>query len=215
MPLFPLFIDLAGRKCVCLGGGNVAARKIEVLLEFNADITVISPKVDKRLDELSHSGSIYLIKREYSVEDLDGAFLAIAATQDRVVNRQIHDDAVNRNIFVNVADSPEECTFTFPSIVKRDDLVIGITTSGSYPSFSKSVREKIEQLYPSYYGNVLKLLKVLRRKALLEIPDSGKRKLMIDEMMNVVLQCVDDFTEEQLLFKINRIYEAYGYEKNH
>lgn len=209
MALFPLFMDLNGKKCVCIGGGNVAARKVHVLLVFDVDITVISPETCKQLEELSCSGSVRILEREYCVEDLEGAFMVIAATQDRKINKQIHDDSVNRNILVNVADSPEECTFTFPSVVKRDDLVIGITTSGSYPAFTKSVRERIERLFPGYYGNVLKVLKEFRKKALQGIPDPHKRKEAIEEMLNQVFLCGDNLTEELLLEKLNSIYEVY------
>ncbi len=208
MALFPVFMDLSGRKCICIGGGSVAARKIRILLAFDADVTVISPKVDRKLEELGHAADITIVKREYRPGDLEGAFLAIAATQSREVNRQIHAEALRRNILVNVADSPEECTFTFPSVVKRDDLVIGITTSGSYPAFSKRVRERIEELYPEYYGNVLKALKEFRGKVLLGIPDADQRKHAMDEMLDEVFRWGERLSEEQLLQKLNKLYEV-------
>lgn len=209
MALFPLFIDISGRKCVCIGGGNVAARKVQVLLEFDAHITVISPKTCKQLVELSSSGSVRIVEREYRTEDLEGAYLVIAATQDRGTNKQVHDDAVKRNILVNVADSPEECSFKFPSIVRREDLVIGITTSGSYPAFAKSARERIENLFPGYYGDALRLLKKFRNKVLHGISDPDKRRKVMEEMLKEVFQWGDNLTEELLSDKLNSIYEVY------
>jgi len=209
MALFPLFIDLGGKKCVCVGGGNVAARKVKALLTFGADIVVISPDICKQLEELALSGSIRIVEREYRTEDLEGAYVAIAATHDRETNRKVHDDAVNRNIPVNVADSPEECTFTFPSIVRREDLVIGITTSGSYPAFAKKIRERIENLFPGYYGDVLKYLKEFRKKALDGIPDPNKRKKAMEEMLNEAFKWDHSFTEEQLKEKLNSIIKQY------
>jgi len=211
MALFPLFIDLSGRKCVCVGGGNVAARKVKVLLEFGADITVISPETCKQLVELSSSDSIRIVEREYRTEDLEGAYLVIAATQDRQKNKQVHDDAIKRNILVNVADSPEECTFTFPSIVRREDLVIGITTSGSYPAFTKMIREKMESLFPDYYGDILRVLKEFRKKALHEISEPHRRKKIKEKMLNEVLRWGGNLTEELLLEKFNDIYKKFKY----
>ena len=209
MALFPLFIDLSGKKCVCVGGGNVAARKARALLTFGADIVVISPDICKQLEELALSGSIRIVEREYRTEDLEGAYLAIAATHDRETNRKVHDDAVNRNIPVNVADSPEECTFTFPSIVRREDLVIGITTSGSYPAFAKRIRERIEEIISCHYGDILKHLKEFRERALDGIPDPHKRKKAMDEMLNEAFKWNHNFTEEQIKGKLDSIIKQY------
>ena len=214
MPLFPIFISLAGKKCVCIGGGNVASRKVEALLDFNADITVISPEINEQMDRLNQLGGLRLINREYLPGDLEGAFLAVAATSDRKTNEQVVHEAESRNILVNVVDSPEKCTFVFPSIVRRGDLVIGITTSGDFPILSKKVREKIELLFPGYYSDVLAVLKEYRKKAIIEIPDAEKRKTVMDKMLEVILNSDQDSMKVQLLDKINNIYKELKDEKD-
>ena len=146
MAVFPVFIDLSGKKCVVIGGGKVAGRKIAALVDFDAEILVVSPALSGELQELQQRGKIIHSAGEYSETDLAGAFLAVAATNDRTVNEQVYHDAVKNGILVNTADNPAQCTFIFPAVVKKDDLVIGISTSGKYPGLSKSIRQMIAQM---------------------------------------------------------------------
>ncbi|MGI6776955.1 MAG: precorrin-2 dehydrogenase/sirohydrochlorin ferrochelatase family protein [Acetivibrionales bacterium] len=184
MAVFPLFIDLSGKKCVVVGGGNVAERKIETLLRFNSRVIVISPETSKRINELDMEGRVSVIKDVYTKEYLDGAFLVIAATSDRVLNDRIHYDCTERNIFVNVADNPEKCTFVFPSVVKRGNLVIGISTSGGYPLLSKKVREEIEQILPQNFQDIVEALEEIREKALEKIDDPERRKEFLKSVLD-------------------------------
>lgn len=184
MPLFPLFIDLRGKKCIVVGGGNVAARKIEALIGFEADITVISPEVTDRIKELEQAGELSIIPRGYRADDLEEAFLAIAATSDRQTNERVYSEAARKNILVNVADNGSKCTFIFPSLVKRNDLVIGISTSRGYPSLSKKVRQEIESAVPEAYGELLELLKTFRSRVEAEVEDMEERKAMLNRIVN-------------------------------
>lgn len=211
LPLFPLFIDLKDRKCVCIGGGRVAERKLEMLLEFGAQLKVISPEVTNRIRELSCLKKLAVIKKEYSEEDLEDAFLVIAATSDRTINERIHSDAVKRNIYVNVVDSPEECTFVFPAVVKRDDIIVGITTSGSYPALSGKIREKIQQLIPETFGKMLSILKEYRQKAVIEIHDTVRRKEFLNSTVDLIFD--KDIGVEKLKGKIEGMLEVYSNEK--
>lgn len=215
MPLFPMFVDLKGRKCTCIGGGRVAERKIEALLDFEADITVISPDVSERVELLDRSGLIKVIKRKYIEGDIDGSFLVLAATPEREVNNRIYRAAAAANIFVNVADSPEECTFIFPSLVKRDEMVIGISTSGSSPALSRKVRENLEKLFPEAFGRVLKVLAEYRKRAAKELVNNDIRRRAISEMTDAAFESGQDISEEQLIIKISDIYEVYRNEKDH
>lgn len=184
MPLFPLFIDLRGKKCIVVGGGNVAARKIEALIGFEADITVISPEVTDRIKELEQAGELSVIPRGYRGDDLEEAFLAIAATSDRQTNERVYSEAARKNILVNVADNGSKCTFIFPSLVKRNDLVIGISTSRGYPSLSKKVRQEVESAVPEAYGDLLELLKAFRSRVEAEVEDREERKAMLNRIVN-------------------------------
>lgn len=141
---FPLFVDLRGKKVVVVGAGPIARRRIGVLLEFGADVTVIAPDCDM-LPEQVHG-----VRRTYQSGDLDGAFLAVAATNDRAVNHQIGQDAVKSGIFVTVADCREESTFYFPAICKGGGLVSGVVSQGNAHQktarAAKAIRALLEDL---------------------------------------------------------------------
>jgi precorrin-2 dehydrogenase/sirohydrochlorin ferrochelatase len=189
MSVFPLFIDLKGRKCIIIGGGNVAARKVEILLQFGAHLVVISPKLIPELEAYKEKGAFIHIDRLYCDKDIEGAFLVIAATSDNEANERIYNTAVKLNIFVNVVDDPEKCTFLFPSVIKKDDLVIGVSTSGSFPMLSKALRKKIENIVPmNFDGDLTGVLRQWRERARSNILDTEKRK----EFMNRVLDLVFD-----------------------
>jgi len=155
---FPLFISLKAKRVLVAGGGEVAFRKVSQLLEFGAAVRVVSPEWGRQLRLLAESGTIAALQRPYSGGDLSGAVLAVAATDSRAVNRQIHDDAAALHIPVNVVDDPELCSFYFPSIVRRGPLVFGISTSGLYPLLAKSCRQRIESEFPAAYGLLTELL---------------------------------------------------------
>ncbi|MCX8131192.1 MAG: bifunctional precorrin-2 dehydrogenase/sirohydrochlorin ferrochelatase [Clostridia bacterium] len=214
MTAFPLFVDLKGKKCVVAGGGKVAARKIETLVLFNAEITVVSPQVTESIVEQERLGKLAYREKPYSDTDIEGAFLVVAATSSRQVNDKIYEDAVSRGIFVNVADSPEKCTFIFPSVVKRDELVIGICTSGNYPLLSKSVREKLDNMLPrNLDGRVNGILGEYRRKALDKMKNEEKRQEFLKKMLDEVLS--DELSDiEPLRAKIEKIFGDYENEKD-
>ena len=137
---FPLFIDLVGKPVIIVGGGKIALRRIEVLIEFGADITVISPDVASLPNGIKH------IQREYKSGDLEGAFLAVAATNDRDVNHTVWQEAGDRNIPISVADCREECTFYFPAICMGDSLVVGVVSDGTNHHRTAKAAEKIREL---------------------------------------------------------------------
>lgn len=209
MSVFPIFIDLKGKKCVVVGGGKVAARKIETLLQFDSNIIVISPAVCERVQELKWEGRVVVIKKKYSEEDIEGAFMVIAATNDMKINEKVYNNAIENGTFVNVVDSPEKCTFIFPSVVKRQDLVVGISTSGGYPALSKKLRQKVEQLLPESYGNILETLKDCRRRAEAEVQNIDKRKELLNRILDEILFYEDAITPGQLQIRIDNIFEEY------
>ena len=206
MAVFPLFVQLRGKKCVVVGGGEVALRKIETLLQFEANPVIIAPEMNSSIEELGRQGKISILKKEYSRQDIDGTFLVIAATSEREVNENVFWDAQKSNIPVNVVDDPEKCTFIFPSVVKRGELVIGISTSGKYPALSKKVRKTIEELFPDEYSGILNLLADFRDKVRKGVVNREQRerilRCVIDE-----LYCRDTITYEALSSIIER-YEV-------
>ena len=143
-PHFPLFIDLSGKPAVVVGGGTIGLRRAAVLLEFGARVTVVSPSLVRPVEGLVH------VSRPYQPGDLEGAFLAIAATDDRAVNHAVFLEAKERGILVNVCDCPEECGFFFPAICRTDTLVAGVVGDGSdhrrTARAAAAIRKTLEEL---------------------------------------------------------------------
>lgn len=187
MAAFPLFIDLTGKKCVIVGGGRVAERRIEVLLSFGANILVISPSITDAIRALKETQALTHWERIYSEGDLKEAFLVVAATSDKEVNLSVAEEARKYNLFVNVADNPKRSTFLFPALVKKDNLVVGITTTGSYPLLTGFIRQKIEKLLSAFNGQELTTLKACREWAKAKIQNAETRKEVLYRVMERTL----------------------------
>lgn len=141
MKYYPIFLNIEGKRCVVIGGGRVAKRKIEGLLRARADVVVISPNLDEELKKM-----VLWINREYKNGDLDGAFIAIAATNNKEVNQMVYNEAEERGVLVNVVDTPNFCRFIVPSIVEKEDFTIAISSCGKNPSLSKKIRLRLEEV---------------------------------------------------------------------
>lgn len=175
MSYYPINIDLKNKRCVVIGGGEVAERKVETLLDFGAAVCVVSPKLTPSLERLAAEGRIEHISGVYSPETLDGALLIIAATDDTETNRAVSADAQRLGILVNVADNPELCTFFVPAMVRRGDLIISICTSGKSPALARRIREDLESKFGPEYGELADLLWELRDKVKAKYPDQADR----------------------------------------
>ena len=169
MAYYPVYLDLRERPCVVIGGGAVAARKVEGLLECGARVTVVAPILGPALKELLRAGRIEARLRPYADGDLAGAMLAIAATDEPSVNAQVAAEARARGVLLNAADDPERCDFILPAVVRRGDLQIAISTGGRSPALARRVREDLERLLPAEYAELLPLLADLRA----ELRDEG------------------------------------------
>lgn len=162
MSHYPINLNLSGETCLVIGGGAVAERKVESLLEYGAVVRVVSPELTPLLFRLASAGEIEHIQSGYAPEYLEGALLVIGATDDRDVNRRIYTDARARGMLVNIVDDPELCTFYVPASVRRGDLVISVSTSGKSPSMARRLREEIEERYGPEYGLLADLMGSLR-----------------------------------------------------
>ncbi|HCG99807.1 MAG: hypothetical protein A2074_04060 [Candidatus Aquicultor primus] len=183
MAFYPLYVDLEGRKCVVVGGGEVAERKVASLLECGADVEVISPDSTPGLEELAREGRLRLMRREYSRGDLGGATLAIVATDDNAVNTEVYREATDNQIPVNVVDVPELCSFIVPSTIRRGDLVISISTSGSCPALAKHIREELEETFGDEYGDFCDILKSFRARVIDQYDDPRERKRALGRLI--------------------------------
>lgn len=146
----PIFLSLSGRDCLVVGGGKVAERRVCMLLECGAAITVVSPRTTASLDALS-ADQIQIIRRPYDASDLDGKFLAIAATSDPAVNAKVVSDARARGILVGSVGPVGSADFTFGATIRRPGLTLAISTGGRSPAFGRWLRDEIESfLTPEY-----------------------------------------------------------------
>jgi siroheme synthase-like protein len=182
---YPIFLDISKKSCLVVGGGNVAERKVSILLKFKANIKVVSPRISKPLQKLVEKGRIHVSQKEYDASDLNGVALVFAATDVESVNQSIRRDASERNIPVNVVDNPALCDFIVPSIVKKDPILIAISTSGTLPFLSKKLRkdiaEKITNDYVRYAGIVGRFRKLL----IARIEDKKLRQNIMKEIAKI------------------------------
>ncbi len=166
MRYFPINIDIQNKSCVLIGGGNVAYRKALSLLRAGADIRLISPEINDGVRSLVDDGAVKWIDRCYQQGDLQGATLAIVAVDDPAVGKKVSEEATRLNIPINVADIPEQCTFTLSSCIERGDLLVTISTGGKCPAFSRHMRLKLEEIVDDAYGDLLNMLGDAREEML-------------------------------------------------
>ena len=159
---FPIYADVSGRLCVVVGGGAVAERKVADLLAANAIARVVSPDVGDTLRDLAQNGAIEWLPVYYETAHLDGAWLVFAATNNRDVNARIARDATERHLFVNVADAPDEGSLLVPSVLRRGDLCLSVSTGGANPMLARKVAGELAQQYGAEYGPLVELLGRMR-----------------------------------------------------
>jgi len=163
---YPVLVDLQGKKALVVGGGKVAQRKIETLLEHGATVQVVAKELTASLEELRRAGRIEFLGEEFSETFVDGVFVVFAATDDASLNRRVSRTAQQRSLLVNAVDQPADCNFIVPSVLSRGDLVIAVSTSGKSPAFARKVRVELEQSFGEEYGLFLNLMGNLRKEIL-------------------------------------------------
>jgi len=176
-----------------IGGGKVAARKVESLLAAGAKIKVISPRLTPGLQLLSDSGEITVLPRPYHDGDLAGAFLVIAATDDPAVNESVWCEAEGRGCLINAVDDPLHSNFILPAIVKREELSIAVSTGGSSPALARRLREQIEKLIGPEYGILAHLMADLRSELMAAFPPGEARleaalRVIDSDILSIVQQ---------------------------
>ncbi len=183
MRYYPIFADIVKRPCVVVGGGEVAERKVESLFSAGAAVTVVSPKVTKRLKALEKEGVITIIKRKYKKGDLKGAFLAVSAADSKAANVGVYEEATELGILVNVVDDPPHCNFIVPSVVDRGSLLIAISTSGKSPYLAKTLRLELEKTIGVEYETFIEILGQVRNKLLKNGANNVKKERVIKALV--------------------------------
>jgi precorrin-2 dehydrogenase / sirohydrochlorin ferrochelatase len=174
--LYAVMLKLAGRLCLVIGGGAVAARKVDGLLECGASVTVVSPEVTPALEALAASARIAWDRRTVTGKDIAHAFLIFAATDNPEVNRKVAEVVREAGGLANIADDPEACSFQVPAVFRRGDLSVAISTSGHSPGLARRLRQRLEQTLGPEYEAFLAALGALRERAQRTVPSAEARQ---------------------------------------
>lgn len=184
MQNLPVFMNIRNRPCLVVGGGGVAARKVELLLRAHGKVTVVAPELGDALKELHEEGAIDYRAREFQSDDVAGCDLVIAATDNNDVNRAVYESATRAGIPVNVVDTPELCSFTFGAVIDRDPVTIAVSSAGQSPVLTRVVRAAIETHIPAAFGRLAALVKRYREQVKNRIPDRAARGRLWKQIVN-------------------------------
>ena len=184
MYYFPINLDLRGKRCVVVGGGEVAERRAEALLGCGADVLVVSPKVTTVLQELVERGEVRLAERPFAPADVQSAFLVMSATDSREVNAEVSRLARNVGILVSVADDAALSDFIMPATIRRNAFQISVCTSGKSPALAKRVRQELEDSYGEEYGLLVEILGEIREVVKAERADQGDRQAVFESILD-------------------------------
>ena len=202
MGYYPVLLDLAGRRCVMVGGGIIAGRRVDGLLTAGARVTVISPRLTRTLAALAAEGRIDHEAREYRDGDLDGADLAFVATDAGEVNAAVAREARARGVWINAADDPARCTFILPALVRRGDLTVAVATGGSSPALARAIREELEAYLTDDYATLAAIAAEARR----EVRAAGRpvtadawRRALGPEVRRLIVERGRDDAKQRLL----------------
>ena len=193
---YPIVLDLSGRRCLVVGGGPVALRKVRGLVGCGARVRIVAREVIPALRAYVETEGIELAEKPYESGDLRDVTLVISATDDTLTNRRVAADAGAQGILVNVVDQPDLCSFTVPAVVHRGDLTIAVATFGKSPALAKSIREKLEKQFGDEYGPYVDFLGRVRQWIEDRFPnDPEKRRAASCKV--VQLNLIDHFRKDQ------------------
>jgi precorrin-2 dehydrogenase/sirohydrochlorin ferrochelatase len=179
---YPVFLDLSERRCVVVGGGDVAERKVRTLRRYDASVHVVAPELTTHLAELEDACEITVEHRGYVRGDLADAGLVVCATDSSEVNRAVFDEAKAAGCLVNVVDVPELCDFIVPSVVRRGPFQIAISTGGAAPAVAKRARKRLSEEFGEEFGPYVELLGEVRTLVMDRVADEATRKRMFEAM---------------------------------
>ena len=160
---YPIFLDLAGRPCVVVGGGPIAEGKVLGLLAAGARVILVSPTLTPALAALAAEGRVTHHARPYTAGDLAGAALALAASGDRAVSAAVLEEGRARGVWVNAADDPERCDFFLPAVLRRGALTVAVSTGGASPALTRAVRDELERFFPPDLAGLVEVVAAVRR----------------------------------------------------
>ncbi len=190
MAYFPMFVDLSDKPCLLVGGGKVACRKVRVMLDFEAKLTVVAEEICQELRELESSlrradgpKMLFLKEKSFEEKDCDGMELVIAATDDKNLNHRIAKYCKAKKIMVNAVDQKEDCSFIFPSYIKEQNLIAAFSSSGNSPMLTQYLKEKEQGILTPFLGDLNEAMGLLRPKILAEYDTEDQRKEALKKIL--------------------------------
>lgn len=183
--LYPVVLCLRDRRVLVVGGGKVGARKAAGLVEAGAHVVVVSPRFEPAFARLVDTAALTLLERRYTVEDLAGIALVVAATDDHAVNAQVSADARRAGVLVSVVDNPRESDFIVPAVVRRGDLLLAISTGGRSPGLAGHLRRELDLLVPDDWKALVRLLGVARAKVQTAVDNPASRQELMKQLITL------------------------------
>jgi len=180
MNFYPISLNLKNKKVLVVGGGHVALRKIDTLLESGAMVTVVAPNIEKGIKRKKR---IKRICRNFKSSDVDGFYMVIGATSDKSLNKKVSQAGREKNKLVNIVDNQALCDFIAPAVIRRGDFVISVSTSGDAPFFTKHLAARLRKIYGKEYTLYIKLLSQARKKVISRIKEHKKRQKLFNKML--------------------------------
>ena len=187
MAYFPMFVDIKKKKCLIVGGGTVALRKVQVLLDFGADVVVVAPEVFPKIKEYP----VTVYQRNFEKEDLQGCELVVAATDDAGLNHEIAEAAQKQKIPVNAVDQQEDCSFIFPSYVREQELVGAFSSGGNSPVLTQYLKKYMAQILTAELGEANAYLGSIRPVVKRELDTEAMRKKVYQQVLNELFKQVE------------------------
>jgi siroheme synthase-like protein len=183
--LYPIYADLTGRAVLVVGGGVVAARKVEALLKRQIRVTVVAPEICPELQKLTNDSGLVIHQRSYQKGDMAEHWLVIAATDNSELNQKVFAESAEARIFCNAVDQPELCTFHVPAVVRQGLLQIAISTGGASPALARSIRQELQEQFGPAYGELLEGLLELRNCFRQKYPeDAARRRELLESFLD-------------------------------
>jgi siroheme synthase-like protein len=205
---YPVYLDLRNRPALVVGGGAVAERKVESLMEAGARVTLVSPQATEALCQHSEAGRIVLHRRRFELSDLDGVCLVISATDDTAVQAKVAAAAEARNIPVNTVDIPELCTFIVPAVVRRGSVTVAISTGGKSPSLAAALRSRMESVLTDEVARTADLLGSIRDEVHERFKSFEQRKRVFEQIIDSgIMEWIGECDDAAALERVRRMID--------
>ncbi|MGI9536631.1 MAG: precorrin-2 dehydrogenase/sirohydrochlorin ferrochelatase family protein [Desulfocapsaceae bacterium] len=208
-PLYPVNLDIVGKRCLVVGGGTVAARKMKALLLCGGVVQIISPEATGAITQLAESGDIEWLRRPYRKGDAKDAFLIFSATDDPEVQKQISSDAADYHVLINSAGDPELSDFHVPAKIRRRDFVIAVSTGGGSPALAMLLKAQLAKEYGEEYGVLAELMAKIRRQVVTRTSVAEENKALFQSVLELpVLDCIKQCDWIELRRQLSRVLPA-------